>query len=119
MFQPEHFVKVYQLLGDGQQDAGWMGEHISRNRLAVLPDLTHYEIFFALRLSPYRFSTAKVDRNSAPTKCERRHVPKLLSGCRRGRYERLIICPANGSCLLHQHGENQRRVYHGHKRKVR
>jgi len=28
-------------------DAGWMREHQSRNRLAILPDLTHYEIFVA------------------------------------------------------------------------
>jgi hypothetical protein len=51
MFQPEHIVKFYQLLGGGQKDAGWMREHISRNRLGVLPDLTHYEIFSAPELS--------------------------------------------------------------------
>ncbi len=47
MFRPEHIVEFYQLLGGGLKDAGWMREHISRNRLAILPDLTHYEIFFA------------------------------------------------------------------------
>src|SRR4051812_21278916 len=44
MFRPEHMVSFYQLLGGGLKDAGWMREHMSRNRLAILPDLTHYEI---------------------------------------------------------------------------
>ncbi len=47
MFRPEHIVKFYQLLGGGLKDAGWMRENMSRNRLAILPDLTHYEIFFS------------------------------------------------------------------------
>jgi len=50
MFQPEHIVKFYKLLGGGLKDAGWMREHMSRNRLAILPDLTHYEIFCAPEL---------------------------------------------------------------------
>jgi len=29
------------------KDAGWMREHMSKNRLAILPDLTHYELFAA------------------------------------------------------------------------
>jgi pimeloyl-ACP methyl ester carboxylesterase len=44
MFQPEHEVKFYQLLGGGLRDAGWQREHMSQNRLAILPNLTHYEI---------------------------------------------------------------------------
>jgi pimeloyl-ACP methyl ester carboxylesterase len=44
MFRPEHIVKFYQLLGGGLKDAGWMREHMSPNRLAILPDLTHYEM---------------------------------------------------------------------------
>src|SRR5262249_6001752 len=51
MFRPEHIVKFYQLLGGGLKDAGWMREHMSRNRLAILPTLTHYEIFFAPELA--------------------------------------------------------------------
>jgi len=51
MFRPEHIVKFYQLLGGGLKDAGWMREHMSRNRLAILPNLTHYEIFFAPELA--------------------------------------------------------------------
>jgi pimeloyl-ACP methyl ester carboxylesterase len=44
MVRPEHIVSFYQLLGGGLKDAGWMREHMSKNRLAILPDLTHYEI---------------------------------------------------------------------------
>jgi len=44
MFRPEHIVSFYRLLGGGLRDAGWMREHMSRNRLAILPNLTHYEI---------------------------------------------------------------------------
>ena len=45
MFRPEHIVEFYHLLGGGLKDAGWMREHMAQNRLAILPDLTHYEIF--------------------------------------------------------------------------
>ncbi len=51
MFQPEHIVEFYQLLGGGLKDAGWMRENMSRNRLAILPNLTHYEIFMAPELA--------------------------------------------------------------------
>lgn len=44
MFRPEHIVSFYQLLGGGLRDAGWMREHMSKHRLAILPNLTHYEI---------------------------------------------------------------------------
>ena len=50
MFRPEHIVKFYQLLGGGLRDAGWMRENMSPNRLAILPDLTHYEMFLAPEL---------------------------------------------------------------------
>jgi len=45
MFRPEHIVRFYQLLGGGLRDAGWQRETMSRNRLAILPDRTHYDIF--------------------------------------------------------------------------
>jgi pimeloyl-ACP methyl ester carboxylesterase len=54
MFRPEHIVRFYQLLGGGLKDAGWMREHMSTNRLAILPDLTHYE----MALSPELITTA-------------------------------------------------------------
>ncbi len=47
MFRPEHIVEFYRLLGGGLRDAGWAREHMSRNRLAILPDLTHYEMLLA------------------------------------------------------------------------
>ncbi len=51
MFRLEHVIEFYQLLGGGQRDAGWMREHMARNRLAILPDLTHYELFSAPALA--------------------------------------------------------------------
>jgi pimeloyl-ACP methyl ester carboxylesterase len=50
MFRPEHIVEFYHLLGGGLKDAGWMREHMSKNRLAILPNLTHYEMFMAPEL---------------------------------------------------------------------
>ena len=37
MIRPEHIVEFYQKLGGGLKDAGWMREHMSKNRLAILP----------------------------------------------------------------------------------
>jgi pimeloyl-ACP methyl ester carboxylesterase len=51
MIRPEHIVAFYQLLGGGLRDAGWAREHMSQNRLAILPDLTHYEMFIAPTLA--------------------------------------------------------------------
>lgn len=51
MYRPEYMVKFYQLLGGGLQDAGWGRETLSQNRLAILPDLTHYDIFASPRLA--------------------------------------------------------------------
>jgi len=50
MFRPEHMVEFYQLLGGGLKDAGWMREHMSQNRLAILPDVTHYEMSMSPQL---------------------------------------------------------------------
>jgi pimeloyl-ACP methyl ester carboxylesterase len=51
MTRPEHEVKFYQLLGGGLHDAGWGREHMSRNRLAIIPDATHYDIFTSPHLA--------------------------------------------------------------------
>jgi pimeloyl-ACP methyl ester carboxylesterase len=51
MYRPEHIVQFYQLLGGGLKDAGWQREHMSQNRLAILPGLTHYDIFLAPALT--------------------------------------------------------------------
>ena len=50
MYRPEHEVKFYQLLGGGLKDAGWQRENMSRNRLAILPGLTNYDIFLSPQL---------------------------------------------------------------------
>lgn len=52
MVRPEHIVSFYQLLGGGLKDAGWQRENLSKNRLAILPNLTHYEIFMSPALVP-------------------------------------------------------------------
>ena len=44
MFRPEHEIEFYKLLGGGLKDAGWQRENMSQNRLAILPNVTHYEI---------------------------------------------------------------------------
>jgi pimeloyl-ACP methyl ester carboxylesterase len=51
MFRPEHIVKFYQLLGGGLRDAGWSRETMSQNRLAILPNLTHYDLFMSPELA--------------------------------------------------------------------
>jgi pimeloyl-ACP methyl ester carboxylesterase len=51
MFRPEHIVKFYQLLGGGLKDAGWGREHMSSNRLAILPNATHYDLLYAPELT--------------------------------------------------------------------
>lgn len=47
MYRPEHVVEFYQLLGGGLRDAGWNREAMPRNRLAIIPNQTHYDIFFS------------------------------------------------------------------------
>jgi len=49
MIRPEHQVKFYQLLGGGLRDAGWNHENMPKNRLAVLPAMTHYDMFASSR----------------------------------------------------------------------
>jgi len=51
MYRPEHIVSFYKLLGGGLKDAGWMRENMPKNRLAILPGLTHYDIFLAPELT--------------------------------------------------------------------
>jgi pimeloyl-ACP methyl ester carboxylesterase len=47
MMRPEHMIEFYHLLGGGLKDAGWQRENMPKNRLAILPDLTHYEMGMA------------------------------------------------------------------------
>jgi pimeloyl-ACP methyl ester carboxylesterase len=47
MAPPSHYVEVFKLLGGGLRDGGWMGEGRpdGGHALAILPGLTHYNIF--------------------------------------------------------------------------
>jgi pimeloyl-ACP methyl ester carboxylesterase len=47
MAPPSHYVEVFKLLGGGLRDGGWMGEGRPQggHALAILPGLTHYNIF--------------------------------------------------------------------------
>jgi pimeloyl-ACP methyl ester carboxylesterase len=50
--RPAHMVQFFELLGGGKKDAGWDGAGMSNARLAVLPGLTHYDIFSSPSLAP-------------------------------------------------------------------
>jgi pimeloyl-ACP methyl ester carboxylesterase len=73
MVDPKHIVSFYQLLGGGLRDAGWMREHMSKNRLAILPDLTHYDIGESpiLAATVVRFLDARIGAKG-PTEQSRR-----------------------------------------------
>jgi pimeloyl-ACP methyl ester carboxylesterase len=47
MAPPSHYVEVFKLLGGGLRDGGWTGEGRTDggHALAILPGLTHYNIF--------------------------------------------------------------------------
>jgi pimeloyl-ACP methyl ester carboxylesterase len=47
MAPPSHFVEVFKLLGGGLRDGGWTGEGRPQggHALAILPGLTHYNVF--------------------------------------------------------------------------
>jgi pimeloyl-ACP methyl ester carboxylesterase len=49
MAPPSHYVEVFKLLGGGLRDGGWMGEGRPKggHALAILPGLTHYNIFIS------------------------------------------------------------------------
>lgn len=50
--RPEHVVEFFELLGGGKKDGGWDGSGICNARLAILPGLTHYNIFSSPALAP-------------------------------------------------------------------
>jgi pimeloyl-ACP methyl ester carboxylesterase len=47
MFPPSHSVEIFELLGGGQRDGGWMGEGRPEgaHALAIIPGATHYNSF--------------------------------------------------------------------------
>jgi pimeloyl-ACP methyl ester carboxylesterase len=56
MAPPSHYVEVFALVDGGQRDGGWTGEGRPKggHALAILPGLTHYDIF----MSPLFATTA-------------------------------------------------------------
>ena len=46
-----HAVAFFELLGGGKVDAGWDGSGMSTARLAILPGMTHYNIFSSPQLA--------------------------------------------------------------------
>jgi pimeloyl-ACP methyl ester carboxylesterase len=46
MAPPSHYVEVFELLGGGQRDGGWMGEGRPEggHALAIIPNTTHYNV---------------------------------------------------------------------------
>lgn len=65
MIRPEHIVNFYQLLGGGLKDAGWQREHMGRNRLAILPNLTHYETGLAPEMTRTALTFLDGERRTA------------------------------------------------------
>jgi len=45
-----HVAKFFELLGGGLQDALWDGSGMNKNRLAILPGVTHYTMMMEPRL---------------------------------------------------------------------
>lgn len=46
-----HVASFFELLGGGKQDANWDGSGMNKNRLAVIPGITHYTMFMEPRLA--------------------------------------------------------------------
>ncbi len=46
MAPPSHYVEVFEMLGGGQRDGGWMGEGrpAGGHALAIIPNATHYNV---------------------------------------------------------------------------
>ena len=48
---PAHAAQFFELLGGGKIDGGWDGSGMSNSQLAILPGITHYNIFAAPALA--------------------------------------------------------------------
>ena len=48
---PLHAAEFFELLGGGQRDGSWDRSGMTPHRLAIVPDTTHYDIFFAPALA--------------------------------------------------------------------
>lgn len=51
IFPPSHAVELFGLLGGGKRDPGWDGAGRPAHQLAILPGLTHYNLFAAPQLA--------------------------------------------------------------------
>jgi pimeloyl-ACP methyl ester carboxylesterase len=49
---PSHAAEFFALMGGGLRDAGWDSSMRTDMRLAILPGLTHYDVFTAPQLAP-------------------------------------------------------------------
>ena len=49
---PSHAAEFFALLGGGLKDAGWDRSLVPESHLAILPGLTHYDVFAAPQLVP-------------------------------------------------------------------
>jgi pimeloyl-ACP methyl ester carboxylesterase len=67
MAPPSHYVEVFALLDGGRRDGGWTGEGRPKggHALAILPGLTHYNIFASPLLA-----AAAISFLDAPTESE-------------------------------------------------
>lgn len=67
-----HAVQFFELLGGGKRDAGWDGSGMSNARLAILPGITHYNIFsapvLASTVTPFLDAAMSEAESSGPTR---------------------------------------------------
>jgi pimeloyl-ACP methyl ester carboxylesterase len=66
IFRPSHAVEEFELLGGGLKDGGWDGSGQTSSQLAIIPGVTHYNIFMSPALVPT--SLAFLDKPSNKTK---------------------------------------------------
>lgn len=67
MIRLEHVVQYFQLLGGGLRDAGWARENMPKNRLAILPNFTHYDLFLSPELATTALSFLDPPAASVPS----------------------------------------------------
>jgi pimeloyl-ACP methyl ester carboxylesterase len=66
---PRHFAEMFELLGGGQRDGGWMGEGRPEggHALAILPGVTHYNAFSSPLLVPAVLSFIDAEQSGGST----------------------------------------------------
>jgi pimeloyl-ACP methyl ester carboxylesterase len=64
MIRLDHAAEFYHLLGGALRDAGWQREHMSKNRFAIVPDLTHYEMFASPKMAETVLPFLNGERNT-------------------------------------------------------